>query len=49
MFSRGYIEVLFKAADTPLGREFEAALVRPRRRASRHFSVADAAKARTSG
>jgi hypothetical protein len=26
MLTRGYIEVLFKAADTPLGREFEAAL-----------------------
>src|SRR6185312_3642014 len=26
MFSRGYVEVLFKTADTPLGREFEAAL-----------------------
>jgi hypothetical protein len=42
MFSRGYMEVLFKTADTPLGLEFEAAL-------SAHsgvhlvaFSVADA-------
>jgi hypothetical protein len=26
MFDRGYIEVLFKTADTPLGREFEAAV-----------------------
>jgi hypothetical protein len=26
MFSRGYMEVLFKTADTPLGLEFEAAL-----------------------
>jgi Glyoxalase-like domain len=26
MLTRGYIEVLFKAADTPLGREFEATL-----------------------
>jgi hypothetical protein len=26
MFRRGYIEVLFKTADTPLGREFEAAI-----------------------
>ena len=26
MLRRGYIEVLFKAADTPLGREFEAML-----------------------
>jgi hypothetical protein len=28
MFSRGYIEVLFKTADTPLGREFDAAFAR---------------------
>jgi Glyoxalase-like domain len=28
MFSRGYIELLFKTADTPLGRELEAALAR---------------------
>jgi hypothetical protein len=28
MFERGYIEVLFKTADTPLGREFESALAR---------------------
>ena len=26
MFARGYVEVLFKTADTPLGREFEAAI-----------------------
>ena len=26
MFSRGYVEVLFKTADTPLGREFDAAM-----------------------
>jgi hypothetical protein len=26
MFSRGYVEVLFKTADTPLAREFDAAL-----------------------
>jgi hypothetical protein len=26
MFSRGYVEVLFKTADTPLGREFDASL-----------------------
>ena len=26
MFSRGYVEVLFKTADTPLGREFDLAL-----------------------
>jgi hypothetical protein len=28
MFARGYVEVLFKTADTPLGREFESALSR---------------------
>jgi hypothetical protein len=28
MFARGYIEVLFKTADTPLGREFDGALAR---------------------
>jgi hypothetical protein len=28
MFQRGYIEVLFKTADTPLGREFDAAFAR---------------------
>ena len=42
MFSRGYVEVLFKAADTPLGREFDAALAG---HAGVHlvaFSVADA-------
>ena len=36
MFSRGYIEVLFKTADTPLGREFDAGARRPCRRASGH-------------
>jgi Glyoxalase-like domain len=30
MFSRGYIEFLFKTADTPLGREFDAAIGRHR-------------------
>jgi hypothetical protein len=46
MFPRGYTEVLFKNSDSPLAREFEAALAR---RAGLHlaaFSVADAAKAR---
>jgi hypothetical protein len=45
MFARGYVEVLFKTADTPLAREFDAALSE---RAGLHlaaFSVADAAKA----
>src|SRR3989442_13682360 len=43
MFTRGYIEVLFKTADTPLAREFDAALAV---HAGLHlvaFSVADAA------
>jgi hypothetical protein len=42
MLSRGYIEVLFKTADTPLGREFDLALAS---HAGLHlvaFSVADA-------
>lgn len=42
MFARGYIEVLFKTADTPIGREFEASLAV---RGGVHlaaFSVADA-------
>jgi hypothetical protein len=46
MFARGYMEVLFKTSDSPLVREFDAALAR---RAGLHivaFSVADAAAAR---
>jgi hypothetical protein len=46
MFARGYLEVLFKNSDTPLAREFDAALAR---RAGLHlaaFSAADAAAAR---
>jgi Glyoxalase-like domain len=46
MFRRGYAEVLFKTADTPLAREFDAMLDK---RAGVHlaaFAVADAAKAR---
>jgi hypothetical protein len=46
MFSRGYMEVLFKNSDTPLAGEFEAVLAR---RAGLHLaalSVADAAAAR---
>jgi hypothetical protein len=42
MLARGYIEVLFKTADTPLGREFDGALAR---HAGVHliaFGVADA-------
>jgi hypothetical protein len=45
MFERGYAEVLFKTADTPLGREFDAML---EQRAGLHlaaFAVADAAAA----
>ena len=45
MFSRGYIEVLFKTADTPLGQEFEAALAGHAGVHLAAFSVADAAKA----
>jgi hypothetical protein len=46
MFARGYMEVLFKTSDSPLVREFDAALAR---RAGLHiaaFSVADAGAAR---
>jgi hypothetical protein len=43
MFSRGYIEVLFKTADTMLGREFDAALARYCGVHLAAFSVADAA------
>ena len=45
MFSRGYIEVLFKTADTPLGRELDAALARHGGVHLAAFSVADAAAA----
>jgi hypothetical protein len=47
MFARGYVEVLFKTSDSPLAREFDAALAR---RAGLHlaaFSVADAGAARS--
>jgi len=46
MFMRGYTEVLFKTADTPLTREFDAALARHAGLHLAAFSVADAAKAR---
>ena len=46
MFERGYIEVLFKTADTVLGREFDAALSRHAGVHLLAFSVADAARAR---
>ena len=45
MFSRGYVEVLFKTSDTPLAREFDAAIAD---HAGLHlvaFAVADAARA----
>ena len=45
MFSRGYIEVLFKTADTALGRELEAALARHAGVHLAAFAVADAAAA----
>ena len=45
MFSRGYIEVLFKTADTPLGRELEAAMARYPGVHLAAFAVADAAAA----
>ncbi len=43
MLARGYVEVLFKTADTPLGREFEAALARHSGIQLAAFAVADAA------
>jgi Glyoxalase-like domain len=46
MFRRGYTEVLFKTADTPLTREFDAALSRHAGVHLAAFSVADATKAR---
>lgn len=45
MFSRGYVEVLFKTADTVLGREFEAALAHHPGIHLAAFAVADASKA----
>lgn len=45
MFSRGYIEVLFKTADTALGLELEAALARHAGVHLAAFAVADAAAA----
>jgi hypothetical protein len=45
MFARGYVEVLFKTADTPLGREFDAAFARHPGIHLAAFSVADAAAA----
>ncbi len=45
MFSRGYIEALFRTADTPLGRELEAGLARYPGVHLAAFAVADAAAA----
>ena len=45
MFSRGYMEVLFKTADTVLGRELDAALARYPGLHLAAFAVADAASA----
>src|SRR5262249_23875210 len=45
MFARGYIEILFKTADTPVGREFDAALARHPGLHLAAFAVADAAAA----
>ena len=42
MFSRGYVEVLFKTGDTPLGREFDLALAGHAGVHLAAFSVADA-------
>jgi Glyoxalase-like domain len=42
MLDRGYLEVLFRTADTPLGREFDAAMARYRGVHLTAFAVADA-------
>jgi Glyoxalase-like domain len=42
MLERGYIEVLFKTADTPLGREFDASLARYAGLHLIAFAIADA-------
>src|SRR6516164_4950296 len=44
-FARGYVEILFKTADTPLGRELDAALARHSGLHLAAFAVADAAAA----
>jgi hypothetical protein len=46
MLDRGYLEVLFKTADTALGREFDAALARYAGLHLAAFAVADAVKSR---
>jgi hypothetical protein len=47
MFTRGYAEVLFKTADTALGREFDTAFARYPGLHLAAFAVADAGKARS--
>ena len=42
MLARGYVEILFKTADTPLGRELDAALARHPGLHLAAFAVADA-------
>jgi hypothetical protein len=43
MLDRGYLEILFKTADTPLGREFDAMMARYRGVRLAAFAVADVA------
>jgi hypothetical protein len=45
MFARGYVEVLFKTADTPLGAELDLSMARYRGVHLAAFAVADAGKA----
>jgi catechol 2,3-dioxygenase-like lactoylglutathione lyase family enzyme len=45
MLPRGYLEILFKTSDTPLSREFDAALARHAGLHLAAFAVADASKA----
>jgi hypothetical protein len=45
MFARGYIEMLFKTADTPLGAELDISMARYRGVHLTAFAVADAGKA----
>src|SRR5579864_6760039 len=45
MLTRGYIEALFKTADTPIGRELDAAMARYGGLHLAAFAVADAAGA----
>jgi hypothetical protein len=47
MLERGYLEVLFKTADTAVGRDFDAALARYRGLHLAAFAIADAAKSRS--